>query len=53
MGTRCKSWANDYRDCKQRLEEMEQDPNSNPVHIGCLKVKLNFLLYLLRLICGY
>ena len=52
MGTRCELWANDYRVCKQQLEETEQDPNSNPGHIRWLKLKLNFLDYLLRRICG-
>ena len=52
MSTRCELWANDYRDCKQQLEEIEQDPNSSPVHIGQLKKKLTFLNYLLRRICG-
>ncbi len=52
MSTRCELWANDYRDCKQQLEEIEQDPISNQVYIGQLKKRLNFLNYLLRRICG-
>jgi len=52
MSTRCELWANDYRDCQQQLEEIEQDPNSNPVQIGQLKKKINFLNYLLHRICG-
>jgi hypothetical protein len=51
--SRCEAWANDYRDCKQQLEEIEQDPNSNPVHIGQIKKRLSFLDYLLRKICGH
>jgi len=51
--SRCESWANDYSDCKQQLEEIEQDPNSNPVYIGQIKKRLSFLDYLLRKICGH